>query len=299
MSETQVAHAIAHQPARALDREIAVLGAVVVVGMIMTVLDLTIVNVAIPTLGHDFGASIAAIQWVMTAYMLAFASVIPLAGWASDRFGVKRVWLGSLLVFLVGSVLAGAAWSIGSLLVFRMIQGLGAGMIVPVGQTILAQAAGPQRMGRVMSLMGVPMLLAPVLGPVLGGAIVDQTSWRWIFFINLPVGVAAVVSGQLLLPEARPRLAQRLDLRGLALLSPGIALLLYGVSEAGSEGGFESTRTLTAASLGLALVALFLWHARRRGTSALIDVSLFSRRGFAAAAGTNFLLPRRSSARCS
>src|SRR4029450_10628388 len=105
------------------------------------------------------------------------------------------------------------------------------------------------------------------------------------------VGVAAVVSGQLLLPEARPRLAQRLDLRGLALLSPGIALLLYGVSEAGSEGGFESTRTLTAASLGLALVALFLWHARRRGTSALIDVSLFSRRGFAAAAGTNFLLP--------
>jgi EmrB/QacA subfamily drug resistance transporter len=291
MSETQVAHAIAHQPARALDREIAVLGAVVVVGMIMTVLDLTIVNVAIPTLGHDFGASIAAIQWVMTAYMLAFASVIPLAGWASDRFGVKRVWLGSLLVFLVGSVLAGAAWSIGSLLVFRVIQGLGAGMIVPVGQTILAQAAGPQRMGRVMSLMGVPMLLAPVLGPVLGGAIVDQTSWRWIFFINLPVGVAAVVSGQLLLPEARPRLAQRLDLRGLALLSPGIALLLYGVSEAGSEGGFESTRTLTAASLGLALVALFLWHARRRGTSALIDVSLFSRRGFAAAAGTNFLLP--------
>ena len=121
-----------------LDREILVLGSVVVLGTIMTVLDLTIVNVAIPTLGRDFSTSISTIQWVMTGYMLAFASVIPVTGWASERFGAKRVWVASLLVFLAGSVLAGAAWSIGTLIAFRILQGLGAGMILPVGQTILA-----------------------------------------------------------------------------------------------------------------------------------------------------------------
>jgi EmrB/QacA subfamily drug resistance transporter len=256
----------------------------------MTVLDLTIVNVAIPTLGSDLGTSISTIQWVLTGYMLAFASVIPLSGWATERFGAKRVWIASLLVFLLGSVLAGSAWSVGSLIGFRVLQGLGAGMIPPVGQTILAQAAGPGRMGRVMSVFGVPMLLVPVLGPVLGGAIVEQWSWRWIFFINLPIGVAAVLAAQRLLPAARPQLGHRLDLLGLGLLSPGIALFLYGLAQAGSGGGFGNTRTIAAASIGLALVVLFVWHASIRGKGALIDLSLFLRRGFAAGTATNFLL---------
>jgi EmrB/QacA subfamily drug resistance transporter len=164
-------------------------------------------------------------------------------------------------------------------------------MILPVGQTILAQAAGPQRMGRVMSLIGVPMLLAPIFGPVLGGLIVDAWSWRVIFFINLPIGVAAVVAAQVLLPEARPQLGQRLDLLGLALLSPGIALFLYGMSEAGNHGGFGNAETIVAGSTGLLLVALFVWHARDRARTALIDVSLFARRGFASATAANFLLP--------
>jgi EmrB/QacA subfamily drug resistance transporter len=274
-----------------LDREILVLAAVVILGSSMTVLDLTIVNVAIPTLGSELGTSISTIQWVLTGYMLAFASVIPLSGWATERFGAKRVWVVSLLLFMTGSALAGVAWSIGSLIGFRVLQGLGAGLILPVGQTILAQAAGPQRMGRVMSLFGVPMLLVPVLGPVLGGLIVDQWSWRWIFFINLPVGAAAVLVAQRLLPEAKPQLGQRLDLRGLALLSPGIALFLYGLAEAGNQGGFANARTIVAALIGVTLVALFVWHASRRGKQALIEVSLFRRRGFAAAAGTNFLFP--------
>jgi EmrB/QacA subfamily drug resistance transporter len=273
-----------------LDREVLVLGAVVVLGTIMTVLDLTVVNVALPTLGRSFDASIAAIQWVVTGYMLGFASVIPLTGWASERFGAKRVWLVSLLLFLLGSVLAGAAWSLSALIAFRVLQGVGAGMILPVGQTILAEAAGPARMGRVMSVIGVPMLLAPVFGPVLGGAVVDSISWRWIFFINLPVGTAALVAAQRLLPEAKPQHGQRLDVRGLVLLSPGIALFLYGVSEAGNAGGFDAIRTAASAA-GAALVVLFLWHAVARGKRALIDLSLFGRRGFAAAAATNFLLP--------
>jgi EmrB/QacA subfamily drug resistance transporter len=273
-----------------LSRELMVLGAAVVLGTIMSILDVTIVNVAIPTLGNDFHTSISTIQWVMTGYLLAFASVIPLTGWATERFGAKRVWLASLLLFMLGSALSGAAWSIGSLIGFRALQGLGGGMIVPVGQTILAQAAGPRRIGRVMSLIGVPMLLAPVFGPVAGGALVGQVSWRWIFFVNLPVGVAAVALAQRLLPEARPRLGQRLDVRGLALLSPGIALFLYGISEAGDQGGFDQPRTIVATLLGLGLVAAFLWHAGVRGRDALIDVRLFVQRGFASAAATNFLL---------
>jgi EmrB/QacA subfamily drug resistance transporter len=273
-----------------LGREILVLAGVVVLGTIMTVLDLTVVNVAIPTLGSGLNTSISAIQWVMTGYMLAFATVIPLTGWAVERFGAKRVWLTALLVFLAGSVLAGAAWSIGSLIMFRVVQGIGAGMILPVGQTILAQAAGPQRMGRVMSVIGVPMLLAPVFGPLIGGAIIDAASWRWIFFLNLPVGAAAVLAAWQLLPDARPRLGQRLDLRGLVLLSPGIGLFLYAMSEAGNHGGFASTRTIIAVLAGVTLIVLFFWHARARGKDALIDVSLFGRRGFATAAALNLLL---------
>jgi EmrB/QacA subfamily drug resistance transporter len=273
-----------------LSREIVVLGMVVVLGAIMTVLDLTIVNVAVPTIGRELRTSISTIQWVLTAYMLAFASVIPLAGWASERFGAKRVWLASLLLFILGSVLAGSAWSIGALIGFRVVQGLGAGMILPVGQTLLAQAAGPERMGRVMAVIGVPMMLGPILGNVIGGWIVDQVSWRWIFFINLPVGAAALFAAHRLLPEAKPRLGERLDLRGLILLSPGIALFLYGMSEAGNRGGFGNARTIVAGSVGLALVALFVWHALRRGKTALIDLSLFRRRGFAAAAALNLLL---------
>src|SRR5207237_2379312 len=139
---------------------------------------------------------------------LAFASSIPLTGWASERFGAKRVWISSLLLFMAGSALAGAAWSIDALIVFRVLQGLGGGLLMPVGQTILAQAAGPQRIGRVMSVVGVPMLLGPVVGPVIGGAIVDEVSWRWIFFVNLPIGLVAVLLAWRLLPVTAPRLGR-------------------------------------------------------------------------------------------
>src|SRR6266496_1515032 len=280
MTATDTTRAVTAGPgeghSEGLSREILVLAGVVILGTIMTVLDLTVVNVAIPTLASDLGASIPTIQWVMTGYMLAFATVIPLTGWAAERFGARRAWIFALLLFLAGSVLAGAAWSIGSLIAFRVLQGLGAGMILPVGQTILAQAAGPQRMGRVMS--------------VLGGAIISAASWRWIFLINLPIGTAAVLAAWRLLPDNRPQLGQRLDLRGLILLSPGIGIFLYGMSQAGSHGGFGNTRTIITALAGLALVALFVWHATAHGKSALIDVSLFRRRGFATAAAANLLL---------
>src|SRR5262245_39680007 len=200
-----------------LTRDLLALATVVVLGAVMTILDATVVNVALPTLGRAFHTSIATIQWVPSVYLLAFASVIPLTGWASERFGAKPLWLASLVLFMAGSLLAGLSWSIGSLIVFRIVQGVGGGMIMPLGQTILAQAAGPQRMGRVMSIVGVPMLLAPIFGPVVGGALVGAASWRWIFFVNLPVGVLAFALAVRLLPRVEPRRHERLDAVGLVL----------------------------------------------------------------------------------
>src|ERR671930_936389 len=137
------------------------------------------------------------------------------------------MWMTSVTLFLAGSTLCGLAWSTSSLIVFRVLQGFGGGMILPIGQAILAQAAGPQRMGRVMSVIGVPTLLGPVLGPVIGGLIVDHFSWRWIFFVNLPVGAVALTLAWRILPAPAPRGRERLDLPGLALLSPGLAAFVY------------------------------------------------------------------------
>jgi EmrB/QacA subfamily drug resistance transporter len=276
--------------AATFDRDIVLLAVVVILGTAMTVLDLTIVNVAIPTLGRELGTSIATIQWVLTGYMLAFASVIPMSGWATARFGARQVWIASLATFMLGSVLAGLAWSAGALIVFRVIQGLGAGMLTPVGQAALAQAAGPGRIGRVMSLFGLPMLLIPTLGPVIGGAIVEHASWRWIFYINVPVSLAAVLAAARFLPAARPPTAPRLDLRGLVLLSPGIAAFLFGMSELGSQATADSPRIIAGVVGGATLIAMFTWHASRRGPTALVDVSLFRRRGFATASATTLML---------
>ncbi len=270
----------AEPAAGVLTREILAPAVVVVLGAIMTILDATIVNVALPTLGRDLRTSISTIQWVPTIYLLAFASVIPLTGWTAGRFGAKRVWLASLGLFMAGSLLAGLSPSIGALISFRVVQGLGGGMIMPLGQLILAQVAGPKRMGRVMSIVGVPMLLAPVFGPLIGGALVDAASWRWIFFVNLPLGLLAIALAVRLLPAAGVRSAQRLDVAGAVLLSGGLALFLYGLAETGHH------RPMTA---GAVLAALFTWHARRV-PDPLIDLRLFHHRGFAAGTAANFVL---------
>src|SRR6516225_5720659 len=160
-------------PRFTLSPELRRTSTVVVLGSIMSILDTTIVAVALPTLARDFRVSVTTIQWVATGYLLALALVTPVTGWAVDRFGAKRIWMTSTALFVVGSSLCGLAWSADSLIFFRVLQGIGGGMLLPVGQSILARAAGPQRMGRVMSIIGVPMVLGPVLGPVLGGLIVS------------------------------------------------------------------------------------------------------------------------------
>jgi EmrB/QacA subfamily drug resistance transporter len=271
-----------------LDRDLLRLASVVVLGTIMSILDTTIVNVAIETLGRDLGASLSSIQWVTTGYLLALATVIPLTGWAMERFGGKRMWMLSVSLFLCGSTLCGLAWSTTSLIAFRVLQGFGGGMILPIGQAILAQAAGPQRMGRVMSVIGVPTLLGPILGPVIGGLIIDNASWRWIFFVNLPVGVVALVLAARILPAAERREGARpLDLVGLLLLSPGLAALIYALSEVGIQGGLDNTGAVAGLIAGVALLIGFGVHASRN--DALIDIGLFRDRAFAAASGTVFI----------
>ena len=288
MSAPARASATAPPATDRLDRALMLVASVVVLGAIMSILDVTVVNVAINTLGKEFDSPLTTIQWVATGYTLALATVIPLTGWAADRFGTKRLYMLSIGLFVAGSVLSGLAWSAGSLIVFRVLQGFGGGMLMPAGMTILTRAAGPQRIGRVMAVIGVPMLLGPVFGPILGGWLVDDFSWRWIFFINVPIGVAALTLSFRVLPRDVPAPNHRLDWGGLLLLSPSLAAIIYGLAETGAAGGFGSGRVLVPLVAGLVMLGLFVRHALRVGEP-LIDLRLFANKTFAASAGTLIL----------
>ncbi|MFI0448808.1 MDR family MFS transporter [Actinomadura sp. 6N118] len=271
----------------AMDPHLRRLAIVVVLGAIMTILDTTIVNVALPTLGQDFNASLSSIQWVATGYMLALSMAIPLTGWAVQRFGARTMWLVSLGLFITGSLLCGMAWDVTSLVAFRVVQGLGGGMLLPVGQTMLARAAGPERMGRVMSIVSVPAMLAPVLGPLLGGVVVDHLDWRWMFYVNIPFCVFALIAAIRLLPRDSDRdPGSKLDFLGMALLSPGLAALVYGLSEASEGGG--GPRAVISAIGGVALTAAFIVHALRKRDGALVDLRLLRSRAWASAVGGLF-----------
>ncbi len=262
---------------------------IVIVGSIMSILDTTIVNVALDTLGRELHSSIAEIQWVVTGYLLSLAAVIPIAGWAARRVGAKRVYLVSLVLFTAGSALCGIATTTTELIVFRVLQGLGGGLILPIGQLIMASAAGPRRMGRVMSVVAVPAMLAPIFGPALGGLILDNASWRWIFFVNVPIGLVAFVTGVRGLPSPKPEPAGRLDVLGLILLGAGIPAITYGLAEVGITGGFTAAKVVVPIVVGVGLVAAFVPHALRV-PNPLLDVRLYRRRTFAAASITTFCL---------
>ena len=249
---------------------------VVVLGAIMSILDITVVSVALKTFQTVFHATPAQVAWTMTGYTLALASVIPLTGWAADRFGTKRLYLLAVVLFAAGSALCATAPNLELLVTYRVLQGLGGGMLMPLGMTILTRAAGPERVGRVMAVLGIPMLLGPIFGPILGGWMIDALSWHWIFLINVPIGAAALVYAGMVLPSDRVEPSETFDWVGMLMLSPGLALFLFGVSSIPEEGTIWSTRVLASAIVGLVLIVAFVpWALSGRTAHPLVDLRLF------------------------
>jgi EmrB/QacA subfamily drug resistance transporter len=234
-----------------------VVSAVFVAAMFMNIMDGTVVNVALPTLSRYFGVPIGSVSGVVTAYLVTLAVAMPASGWIGDRFGGRNVLLAAITVFTAASALCGLATSLPELVAFRALQGLGGGTLVPVGMTMITRAFPPAERIKANQVLIVPTLLAPALGPVIGGALVDGLSWRWIFYINLPVGVAAILIGMLFLPAGSEHQVGRFDLPGFLLAAAGFPLVMYALST-GSSLGWGTAAVLGTGLPGLVLLALFI-----------------------------------------
>ncbi|OBB94196.1 DHA2 family efflux MFS transporter permease subunit [Mycobacterium sp. 852002-30065_SCH5024008] len=258
-----------------LDAGLLRISGVCILATVMAIVDITVVSVAQRTFIDQFASSQAVVAWTMTGYTLALATVIPITGWAADRFGTKRLFMGSVLAFTLGSLLCALAANILQLIVFRVAQGIGGGMLLPLSFMILTREAGPLRLGRLMSILSIPMLLAPIGGPIMGGWLIGTSSWRWIFLINLPIGVITIVLAAIVFPRDHPARSETFDLVGVLLLSPGLATFLFAVSSIPHCGTVADRRVLIPATIGLGLIAGFVAHAWRRADHPLIDLRLF------------------------
>jgi EmrB/QacA subfamily drug resistance transporter len=272
-----------------LDAGLLKIAGVCVLAAVMAILDTTVVSVAQRTFIREFETTQAVVAWTMTAYTLALATVIPLTGWAADRFGTKRLFMTSVLFFTAGSLLCAMAPNITMLVAFRVIQGLGGGMLMPLTFTILTREAGPRRLGRLMAVLGIPMLLGPMGGPILGGWLIDSFSWPWIFLINLPIGLLALVLAAVVFRKDEPQPSEAFDVVGVLLLSPGLASFLYGVSSIPGRGTAADPHVYVPAAIGLLLIAGFVFHALFRTDHPLIDLRLFKNRVVALANATMVL----------
>lgn len=268
-----------------VDPALIKLALVLLVGVIAAILDLTIVNVAITTLQHSLNAGVSTIQWVTTGYALAVAMTIPVSGWLFERLGARRAWLSALTVFLVGSALCAAAWSVQSLIAFRVLQGIGGGLLLPLSQTILVTEAGRDRLASVVSFIAIPAQLGPVLGPVVGGIILNESHWRVVFLINVPVLLVAIVLGWRTLPRTRSGPTRRLDVVGLTLLSPALALLVYGFSQA---GGVDRIGVVLPCVLAGALLIAYGRHALRSDVEPPLNLRYLWVRGYATSSALMF-----------
>ncbi len=289
----------ASEPAASVDRRTLVTALVLIVGGLAVVFDSTIVSIALDTLARELHVTVATIQWVSTAYLLALGVAIPLVGWAQARIGGKRLWMIALTIFGVASIACSLAWNAQSLIAFRVVQGLGGGLMLPLMATLVVQQIGGVRsdggpgLGRIMALVSLPAALGPILGPTIGGAILHWASWPWLFWVNVPFCLAGLLLAYRFLPADPPTGRARLDAVGLALLSPGLVGLLYGLSNVSKDGGFGRSDVWGPAGAGLLLVAAFVAWALRRPERALVDVRLFARRSVGASA-TMFILSSAS-----
>ncbi len=250
-----------------------VVSAVFVAAMFMNIMDSTVVNVALPTLSRYFGVPIGSVSGVVTAYLVTLAVAMPASGWIGDRFGGRNVLLAAITVFTAASALCGLATSLPELVAFRALQGLGGGTLIPVGMTMITRAFPPAERNKANQVLIIPTLLAPALGPVIGGALVDGLSWRWIFYVNLPVGAAAILVGLLFLPAGSEHPAGRFDLPGFLLAGAGFPLVMYALST-GSSSGWGSAAVLGAGLPGLVLLAVFI-AVEQRAAEPLLRLRLY------------------------
>lgn len=264
---------------------------ILMVGALAVVFDTTIVSVALHTLVTQLHTSVSTVQWVTTGYLLALGIAVPLSTWALGRFGGKRLWLFALTVFLVASVGASLAWNVDSLIVWRVVQGAGGGIMMPVMTTIIMQSAGGKALGRTVTIVALPALLGPIFGPLIGGAILTHLSWRFMFWVNVPFCLVGLVLAARSMPAdapARGTPKPRLDLLGLVLLTPGVAAVILGLSNAGTAAGFGHPNVLVPLLVGLVLVAAFTGYALRRPAGALVDIRLLGHRPVAASSALLF-----------
>jgi EmrB/QacA subfamily drug resistance transporter len=261
-----------------LDAQLLRIGAVCLLVSVMASLDATIVAVAQRTFVDEFHSTQAVVGWTVAGYILGLATATPLSGWAADRFGTKRLFMASVFAFTLGSLLCALAPNMLLLIVFRIVQGIGGGPLMPLTLAIMRREAGPNRLGRVIALGAIPMLLAPVGGPPLGGWLIRSFGWEWMFLINLPVGVVAIVLAAILFPRDQSTPSEPFDFVGMLLLSPGVATFLYGVSEVPVRGVVTHSHVWIPMVTGVALIAGFVWHALARADHPLLDFRLFTNR---------------------
>jgi MFS transporter, DHA2 family, multidrug resistance protein len=261
-----------------LDARLLRIAAVCGLASMMGFLDGTAVAVAQRTFVTVFGSTQAIVSWTIAGYMLAFAAVVPLTGWAADRFGTKRLFMGAVGVFALASLLCTLAPNMLLLIVFRVLQGIGGGIMSPLSFVILTRESGPKRLGRLVAVGAIPFLLGPIGGPILGGWLIGAYGWKWIFLINLPIGLTAFVLAAIMFPKDRPAPSEALDVTGVLLLSPGVATLLVGVSSIPGRHTVADRDVLIPVVIGLALIAAFVFHAWRRTDHPLIDLRLFKNR---------------------
>ncbi|MCC8957663.1 DHA2 family efflux MFS transporter permease subunit [Bradyrhizobium sp. Pear77] len=250
----------------------------------MTQLDSTVVSVSLSTIQQELHSSVEVAQWIISGYLLALALMLPLNDWIVDRIGAKRLYLACFTTFTLASALCGSARTIDHLILARLVQGIAGGLLAPLTQMMIARVAG-RNMARVIGYAAVPILLAPILGPVIAGGVLKYASWPWLFFLNLPVGILAVGLAVFLLPNDDATIQRRqFDFLGFLLISPGLVCLLYGFEHVSDRSGFS------ALILGFMLIGGFVWDALRKKSTALIDLRLFGNGIFSTATATQFLL---------
>ncbi|WP_405137191.1 MDR family MFS transporter [Nocardia sp. NBC_01388] len=277
------------EPPPALTAEAKRVIVVVLLGAILAFLDATVVNVALHNLSVDFDVTLGTVQWVVTSYLLALAAVIPMSAWLIRRFGAARMYTIALAVFVVSSLLCGLAHNVGTLIAFRALQGIGGGLMMPVGQAILVAAAGQRGLARAMSAIGIPMVLTPVIGPTVGGLLLAHAGWQWIFWINVPIGIIGIALAVRMLPPDTPQTGGRLDLVGLLLLSGGATALTYGLTQASERGSARLWHGVAPAVAGLALIAAFaVWALRARNP--LLNLRIYRNGVFASASVAVFAM---------